>query len=385
MLSTDNRAELGHLLDDLRDYLKEGPPALSLPPVAYTSAELWQLEQERIFCRSWVLVARADQLAAAGDYLAVSVAGEPILVTRAGDGRLHAMSPICRHRAMPLVEPGVGHTDALTCQYHRWVYGLDGRLRGAPHMAANREFEPRDCRLPRFAVATWCGFVWVNLDPGAQPIGPQLDLAAHEFAEYRLGALVQVDSFALEWQANWKLALENVHENYHVLGLHAETLEPLASGGGDMDVRRYSPWVLRAMIPFNAPIEAETLRLNEVQKAHSMMLMTFPTGGFFGIGDWVLWISFIPLSIDRTQVLGGLLTTPELATGSDAATRAQLVGQLMMVNEEDRIGLEAVQQGIGSRFAVRGHLSPKEQPGMLAFYRNFAEALLGGTDDAPGG
>ncbi|MGH3563851.1 MAG: SRPBCC family protein, partial [Mycobacterium sp.] len=109
-------------------------------------------------------------------------------------------------------------------------------------------------------------------------------------------------------------------------------------------------------------------------------LLTFPTGGFFGMLDWVLWISFIPLSIDRTQVLGGLLTTPELATGA-AAARTQLGEQVMVVNEEDRIGLEAVQRSVGSRFAERGHLSPKEQPGMLAFYRNLADALLGGGVD----
>lgn len=377
MLSTDNRAQLGGILDDLHDYLRDDPPALSLPPSAYVSPELWHLERDRIFDRSWVLLAHVNQLAEAGDYVAASIAGEPVLVTRAGDGELHAMSPICRHRLMPLVEPGAGRTDALTCQYHRWVYGLDGRLRGAPHMAANREFDPKTCRLPRFAVATWNGFVWINLDAGAESIEAHLNLATDDFANYRLDTLVQIDSFSLEWRANWKLVMENVHENYHVLGLHEETLESLASGGNDMDVRRYSPWVLRALIPFNAPMNAEVLPLNEVQNTHTMVLLTFPSGGFFGMLDWVLWISFVPSAIDRTQVFGGLLTTQQVATGADGEARRQLAEQVMMVNDEDRIGLEAVQRNVGSRFGERGHLSPKEQPGMLAFYRNLAEALLG--------
>ncbi|CKT19515.1 dioxygenase [Mycobacterium tuberculosis] len=72
-----------------------------------------------------------------------------------------------------------------------------------------------------------------------------------------------------------------------------------------------------------------------------------------------MWFGFIPQSIDRVQVLGGVLTTPELAAD----------------------GLEAVQVGAGSRFAERGHLSSKEWPGMLAFYRNLAMALVG---DHPG-
>jgi phenylpropionate dioxygenase-like ring-hydroxylating dioxygenase large terminal subunit len=231
-LSIDNRAGLGDLLNDIRGYLDDDPPALSLPPGAYISEELRQLERERIFNRSWILVAHVDQLAETGDYVAVSIAGEPVVVTRARDGKLHALSSICRHRLMPLVETGVGRTDALTCQYHLWRYGLDGRLRGAPYMAGNKDFNARDCQLPRFAVATWNGLVWVNLDRDAEPIGAHLDLAADEFANYRLGDLVQVESWSHEWRANWKVALENAHENYHVLGLHRQSLQPIVPGGG---------------------------------------------------------------------------------------------------------------------------------------------------------
>lgn len=71
---------------------------------------------------------------------------------------------------------------------------------------------------------------------------------------------------------------------------------------------------------------------------------------------------------------------PELA--ADAAATAQTSQFVMaMINYEDRLGLEAVQVGAGSRFAERGHLSSKEWPGMLAFYRNLAIALVG---DHPG-
>lgn len=382
MLSTDNRAGLGNILTDLRGYLDDNPPALTLPPCAYTSPELWQLERERIFNRSWILIAHVDQFPETGDYVAVSIAGEQVMVVRGSDGELRAISPICRHRLMPLVENGAGHTDALTCHYHMWRYGLDGRLRGAPHMAGNKEFNPRDCRLPQFAVATWKGLVWVNLDDAAEPIGPHLDLADDEFANYRLDDLVQIDSWTLQWRANWKLVSENGHENYHVLGLHRQTLEPFVPGAGDLDVRRYSPWALRIRVPFTFPAEVKSLQLNEVQKANLSVLWTFPHSALAAAGERVAWFSFIPLSIDRVQVLGGVLTTPEVA--ADSAATAQTAQFMMaMINDEDRLGLEAVQLGTGSRFAQRGHLSPKERPGMLAFYRNLAEALVG--DQAGGG
>ncbi|BBX74485.1 aromatic ring-hydroxylating dioxygenase subunit alpha [Mycobacterium shinjukuense] len=376
MLSTDNRAELGDILTDMRGYLADTPPALSLPPAAYSSSELWEVERERIFNRSWMLVAHVDQLAETGDYVAVSIAGELVMVVRGGDGELRALSPICRHRLMPLVDTGAGRTDALTCQYHLWRYGLDGRLRGAPHMAGNKDFNPRDCRLPQLAVETWKGLVWVNLDRDAEPIGAHLDLADEDFAGYRLEEMVQVESWSQEWRANWKLASENGHENYHVLGLHRQTLEPLVPGGGDLDVRQYSPWALRIRVPFAFPAEAKSLPLNEVQRANLSVLWTFPNSALAAAGERVVWFGFIPQSIDRVQVLGGVLTTPELA--ADPAARDQTARLLTaMINDEDRLGLEAVQLGTGSRFAQRGHLSPKEQPGMLAFYRNLAAALVG--------
>jgi phenylpropionate dioxygenase-like ring-hydroxylating dioxygenase large terminal subunit len=360
----------------MRSYLDDDPPALSLPPNAYTSEELWELERERIFGRSWILVAHVDQLAKTGDYVALSIAREPIVVTRAGDGELHALSSICRHRLMPLVETGAGHTDALTCQYHRWRYGLDGRLRGAPYMAGNKDFQPRECRLPRFAVATWNGLVWVNLDKDAEPMAAHLDLAAEEFANYQLGDLMQVESWSHEWRANWKIALENGHENYHVLGLHRESLQQIVPGGGDPDVRHYSPWALRIRFPFARPVEAKSLTLNEVQASNLMILSTFPTSALAAGGDRVVWFSFIPLSVDRMHVLGGVLATPELAADPDAVAQTRQF-LMEMINDEDRVGMEGVQRGAASRFAERGHLSPKEKPGMLAFYRNLANALIG--------
>ncbi|MFI6218185.1 aromatic ring-hydroxylating dioxygenase subunit alpha [Nocardia brasiliensis] len=364
------------ILAELHRYLEPEPPALTLPPSAYSSPELWELERELIFRRSWILAAHVDQLARPGDYVALSIAGEPVVVTRAQDGELRAMSSICRHRLMPLVEPGAGHTDSFTCRYHLWKYGLDGKLRGAPYMGGNQNFAPKLCRLPQFALAEWNGLVWINLDADAEPIGDHLDRAAAQFDGYRLGEMVQVDSWSLEWQVNWKLVMENGHENYHVIGLHRETLEPFMPGGSDIHVEHYSPWVLHARIPLALPVQPEAVRLNEIQRNNGMLLLGFPVSAFIAIGDQVVWFSFTPTAIDRVQVIGGVLTLPELATDSEALRRTQQT-VTMMINDEDRDGLEAVQRGVAAQFTARGHLSPKEQPGILAFYRNLATALLG--------
>lgn len=329
-----------------------------------------------MFSRSWLLICHTDELAEPGDYVATTVVGEPVAVTRANDGELHAMSPICRHRMMPVVESGSGHVDSFTCPQHLWRYGLDGRLIGATHMRRNKEFDPAKCRLPAFAVEEWHGFVYVNLDRTASALRPHLLGVDEELANYRLDDMTQIASWVEDWHCNWKVAVENAHENYHVMGFHPETLNPSTPGSADMELRVDSPWALRFLVPFTEPQPAEILPLTEREKAHLYGFFVFPTGSLAASGEMLVWLSFLPQSIDRTQVRGGMLVPAASVEGADLAeVRQQTEAYAAVINGEDRRGLEAVQRSVGSRFAGRGHLSTKE-PGVVAFYQNLARALV---------
>ncbi|AZK96236.1 diguanylate cyclase [Streptomyces tsukubensis] len=377
--------ETAALLAELRRYL-DLAPQLSLPPRAFTSPELYELERTRVFGRSWVLIAHRDDLAEPNSYVSVDVAGEQVVVTRDADGVLHGLSPICRHRMMPLVEPGTaGTAESFTCRYHLWRYGLDGRLIGATHMRKNPDFDPARCRLPAFAVEEWHGFVYVNLDATAAPLTPQLARISADLTNYRLDDMAQLGSWSEEWACNWKVAVENAHENYHVMGFHPETLQPSTPGGSDTDVRVDSPWALRLLIPFAQPVETYALPLTAEEKAHMYGFFVFPGASLAAAGEMIIWLSLIPQTIDRTLVRGGILVPRAALEGGDLdEMRRQAESYAGMINREDRDGLEAVQRGVGSRFAGRGHLSPKE-PGVVAFYQSLARALLRGDDDWPGG
>jgi phenylpropionate dioxygenase-like ring-hydroxylating dioxygenase large terminal subunit len=367
---------IGALLAQLREYVAPDAPAISLPPAAFSSPELYDLEVERIFQRSWVMVARSSGLAAPGDYLATTIAGEPVLLARDEAGQLHAMSPICRHRMMPLVEDGPGHADRFTCPYHLWRYGLDGRLIGATYMRDNPAFDPAQCRLPRFAVTEWLGFVFVNLDEHAAPLHPHVRRIEGDLANWDLTDMVEVGSFVEDWHCNWKVAVENVHENYHVMGFHPETIQPSTPGGSDTDVRDDSPLALRFTIPFKEPQEASVLPLTDWERGHVYNVSIFPCTSFAAAGETVIWLSFIPVSIDTTRVCGGILAPARGIEGVDLEQiRQGTEAYASMINGEDRRGLEAVQRAVGSRFAGRGHLSTKE-PAVPVFYRKLACALL---------
>jgi choline monooxygenase len=101
--------------------------AATIPSVWYRDPDVLALEQDRIFARTWQLVGHSEQVALPGDYFTCTVADEPVVVTRADDGSIHAFSNVCRHRAGPVARDS-GHRKALMCGYHGWTYGLDGKL-----------------------------------------------------------------------------------------------------------------------------------------------------------------------------------------------------------------------------------------------------------------
>ncbi|MGK5691808.1 aromatic ring-hydroxylating oxygenase subunit alpha [Streptomyces sp. URMC 128] len=363
------------LLEELRGYLRADPPAISLPPRLFTSPDVYASERARIFGRSWMMVAHRDQLAQPGDYLALEIAGEPVVITRGDDGLLHGMSPVCRHRMMPLVEPGSGNTQDFTCPYHLWRYRLDGTLLAATHMRGNPDFDPGQCRLPAFAVQEWRGFVFVNLQADATTLEDHLAGVDGDLANYRLDDMVQISTWTEVWRCNWKVAVENSYENYHAIGFHPNTVKPLMTGGIDMEVHADSPLVTRLLTRTGEPMEPSVLPLTEEEKRVLYSFRMFPCSSLATFGESIAWISLIPLSIDRTEVRGGTLMPAAALEGADVeAIRKQTEQFTGVINTEDRLGLEAVQRTLGSRFIERGHLSPKE-PGVLAFYRNLALAL----------
>ena len=73
--------------------------ASTLPPACYTSPEFFEFEKDAIFFRDWLCIGRADQVPSPGDYLAVTLVDEPLVMLRDNDGEIVVLSAVCRHRA----------------------------------------------------------------------------------------------------------------------------------------------------------------------------------------------------------------------------------------------------------------------------------------------
>src|SRR5256885_11624018 len=125
--------------------------AFTLPASAYVDPSIYARERDRIFARTWQLVARADELSRVGDLKPATILDEPILITRGLDGKLRGFYNVCRHRAAQVVV-AKGKRRSLQCPYHGWTYRLDGGLQVAREMEGTEEFDKAEFGLVPSAV-----------------------------------------------------------------------------------------------------------------------------------------------------------------------------------------------------------------------------------------
>ncbi len=191
----------------------------TLPSTWYRSDAIFALEKERIFCREWLCVARAEELSEPGAYRVLDLLGESLLLVRNRERQLRAFYNVCRHRGSRLCRESAavhGGTPALlgggigagriTCPYHQWSYDLDGRLIGAPYLSTEPGFDKTLFSLYPVALECWGGFVFLNLTPAkAAPLAGQLGAVPVRLARYPLSELRIGHAIDYDVAANWKV------------------------------------------------------------------------------------------------------------------------------------------------------------------------------------
>ncbi|MGW0482926.1 aromatic ring-hydroxylating oxygenase subunit alpha [Nonomuraea sp. NPDC003214] len=344
----------------------------TLPPEVYTSPEFHALELERIFRSDWLCVARADQLADPGAYLRLDLPGRPLVLTRDEDGTLHALSRVCRHRFMDILPPETtpeqGRLKRLTCPYHTWTYRLNGdfagRLAGAPLMRAPG-FDRAACRLAAYRLEEWHGFVMLNLDPGAPPLAPDLAgldavLAGFDLASWTHAATVRWDDVP----ANWKVALENGSENYHHMGTHADTLEPVAPARATRVDECDGRW-----FTMHTPDPADPGTGLTIAGIFPNTVLALQSG----LAVWATWWPTGPVTHDA--VFHVLVPPGAAGQPSFPAYLDSLVAGLRLIQDEDLVAIHGVQRGLSAApDPPAGRFSHLERP-LWQFQRYLASRL----------
>ena len=206
------------------DFDEDPETASTLPAATYFDASWFELEKRRIFRHNWRCVGHVNEIPKGGDYLTHFIVDQPVLILRCRDGAIRAYHNACKHRAHLLLTEARGSLKSklITCPYHAWAYDESGALMNAPHCESIRGFDRGAIHLDALQVEIIEGFIFVNPDPQADALLPQVApgferMAEHlpGLADYRLA-----DSVIYDIKANWKNVGDNLLECYHCQPAH---------------------------------------------------------------------------------------------------------------------------------------------------------------------
>ena len=355
----------------------------TLPGRYFTSPAILAEEQERLFTRQWLCVEREQRLARPGDYFLLEVAGESLIILRDQSGEVRALYNVCRHRGSRLCEEHQGQfSETIQCPYHAWTYALDGRLIGAPATNDLEGFRKQDWPLRSVAVATWEGFIFINLAEAPRPFAEEHAPLLGRFSRFNLPNLHQGRMIEYDIRANWKLVVQNYSECYHCPLVHPTLTKRTPPNLGENDLVE-GPFLGGYMIladgsrsmtlsgrvcglPVDPQLPAEDHdRVYYYSIMPNMLLSLHP--------DYVMFHLLWPVAVDRTRISCHWLFHPD--TLKDPTFDIEDGTRFWdMTNREDWHVCELSQQGVQSRAYRPGPYSRRETIS-AAFDRQYLEAM----------
>ena len=203
--------------------------ANGLPNSHYVDESIFQKEKEILLFNKWSGVAFSKDIPNNGDALPINFLGFPLLVVRNQDGEVVVFQNICRHRGMILVDEKKNIRGTIRCPYHSWSYNLDGNLRATPHVGgpgqnAHEDINKKELGLTKINSAVYLGVIFVNISGNAEPFEKVNRNLLSRWCEFDKSLFYSNtdSSFILELNCNWKLAVENYCESYHLPWVHPE-------------------------------------------------------------------------------------------------------------------------------------------------------------------
>ena len=333
--------------------------SFTLPSYMYTDIEIYELEKEKIFYKTWQYVAHKSLFAEPGDYVTLRICDQHIFVIMGDDSELRAFYNVCQHRAHELLPEGSGNVArAIVCPYHAWAFEKTGELRGAPRSENRPSFNKKDFSLKSVKLEMFLDSAFVNLDPNAIPLSEiagdleddirsrapfvnELDTPQSRFVADDIG-LTNIN-------AGWKVVVDNYVECYHCEHAHKDFCDIIS-----MDTYKHDAFGLWAR------------QLGEDIKDDNTAYKLEPNAPFKKSAFWFLWpnttinilpgaevLNFAivrPTAIDKCLFEGHSISTSEkFHKGRQDYTANVLV-------PEDTALCESVQRGLKSKGYDQGPL-----------------------------
>ncbi|MEL6206501.1 MAG: aromatic ring-hydroxylating dioxygenase subunit alpha [Pseudomonadota bacterium] len=360
--------------------------ARGLPNAHYTDETVAAEETAALIADTWAGCAVASDVPEPGDAVPIDFAGVPLLVLRDREGRVRVFQNVCRHRGMILVSEPRRIEGAIRCPYHSWCYGTDGRLVSTPHVGGpGQNVHPGIDRttlgLSEIRSHTWRDVIWVNLSGTARPFDEAMAPLISRWAEFEGAALHHggpESRFVLKPACNWKLAVENYCESYHLpwvhpglnsysrLEDHYNIEEPHAFAG-------QGTVVYRQMTVDDVPAFPDFPELSEKWNTGAEYIAAFPNVLLGVHRDHAFAILLLPRSTGETEEQVHLYyARPD----TDLAARQANAKLWHAVFEEDIFVVEGMQRGRAGPLFDGGRFSPAMDGPTHCFHAWAAKRVL---------
>ena len=220
----------------------------------YTDPEFAKLEWERMWTKTWNIAGPLCDIPEVGDYFTHTLGRESFIFIRTAEDEVKGYYNICPHRGSRLrPSVGMGHAEQLQCPFHLWTFNIEGELQTVPDRQHFVNGIPEEKQhLAEVRVETWAGWVWFNMDDEAESLHEYLGVMPSHLDPYRLDQYHVVDDYVLEWDCNWKFAVDQFAEIYHLPALHPQLIEWWDTAGTPLDVYdggRHSRQLIRQGYP----------------------------------------------------------------------------------------------------------------------------------------
>ena len=360
--------------------------ASGLPSAAYTDPQFLALEEKLLFAPGWIYAGRAAELARPGDIQPVKIAGQPVLLLRNRSGEVKAFHNVCSHRNALLLREPVSGRPTLTCPYHAWSYDLDGRLVRTPHIGGQDiddcpELDKETLGLKPVRLDCWAGLLFVNLTGDAPALADWLQPLTERWADYDFSALRYGGGRSYELDTNWKHAIENYLESYHLPWVHKglNSYSRMSdhytffagSDAAGQGTTVYAPGSLRGMSLPGQSLPAELAARAEYPVIFPNLMTGLQSDHFY-------LIDVLPDGPLRTRERFEIFFFgDEAMTGELEAIRSETIERWDAVFLEDIDVVERLQQGHASSAATGGRFSPAQDQAVHHFQRRLLERMLG--------
>ena len=290
-----------HVCLDPGDFHAKAESSTTLPADWYYDSEIFTLEHEAVFYKTWWYQCHVSDLINPGDYVVGAVADQEIFIIRDHNNRLNCFYNVCSHRAHPLLSDQ-GNTELIVCPYHQWCYQTDGCFRGARGQETMSAWLDENADLKPVRLENYGGFLFVNLDPDAEPLSEQAPKFLQDMYQCcpKLDHLVRARRFERDIAANWKTVIDNNHECYHCQANHKSLMDLV-------DYDNKAIWSDDG-ITFTHCVERKNLN----SSAYSVELKDLEQDSLFGY----IWPNLIPLFFPGTP---GLIMFQVIPTGPESS------------------------------------------------------------------